>query len=49
MITIKNNFLDEAFIDNFIQNIIKKSQEYKPIWKSNINWGKNIVKDSSLV
>ena len=49
MITTKNNFLDETFINNFIQNIIKKSQEYKPIWKSNINWGENIVKDSSLV
>jgi len=49
MITIKNNFLDETFINNFIQNIIKESQEYKPIWKSNINWGDNIVKGSSLV
>ena len=49
MITIKNNFLDEIFINNFIQNIIKESQEYKPIWKSNINWGENIVKGSSLV
>jgi len=49
MITVKNNFLDEAFINNFIQNIIKESQEYKPIWKSNINWGENIVKGSSLV
>ena len=49
MITIKNNFLDETFINNFIQNIIKESQEYKPIWKSNINWGENIVKGSSLV
>ena len=49
MITVKNNFLDEAFIDNFVKNIIKESQEYKPIWKSNINWGENIVKGSSLV
>ena len=49
MITKKNNFLDETFINNFIQNIIKESQEYKPIWKSNINWGENIVKGSSLV
>ena len=49
MITVKNNFLDETFINNFIQNIIKESQEYKPIWKSNINWGENIVKGSSLV
>ena len=49
MITVKENFLDEAFINNFIQNIIKESQEYKPIWKSNINWGENIVKGSSLV
>ena len=49
MITVKQNFLDETFIHNFIQNIIKESQEYKPIWKSNINWGENIVKGSSLV
>ena len=49
MITVKNNFLDETFIDDFIKNIIKESQEYKPIWKSNINWGDNIVKNSSLV
>ena len=49
MITVKNNFLDETFIDDFIKNIIKESQEYKPIWKSNINWGENIVKGSSLV
>ena len=49
MITVKNNFLDETFIDDFIKNIIKESQEYKPIWKSNINWGENIVKNSSLV
>ena len=49
MITVKQNFLDEVFINNFIQNIIKESQEYKPIWKSNINWGENIVKGSSLV
>ena len=49
MITVKNNFLDETFIDDFIKNIIKESQEYRPIWKSNINWGDNIVKNSSLV
>jgi Rps23 Pro-64 3,4-dihydroxylase Tpa1-like proline 4-hydroxylase len=49
VITVKNNFLDETFIDDFIKNIIKESQEYKPIWKSNINWGENIVKNSSLV
>jgi len=49
VITVKNNFLDETFIYDFIQNIIKESQEYKPIWKSNINWGENIVKGSSLV
>jgi len=49
VITVKNNFLDETFIDDFIKNIIKESQEYKPIWKSNINWGDNIVKNSSLV
>jgi len=49
VITVKNNFLDETFIDDFIKNIIKESQEYKPIWKSNINWGENIVKGSSLV
>ena len=49
MIIVKQNFLDEVFIDNFLQKLIIKSQKYKPIWKSNINWGKNIVKGSSLV
>jgi Rps23 Pro-64 3,4-dihydroxylase Tpa1-like proline 4-hydroxylase len=49
VITVKNNFLDETFIDDFIKNIIKESQEYKPLCKSNINWGENIVKNSSLV
>jgi len=49
MITTKNNFLEESFIYNLVTNIIKESQQYKPIWKSNINWGENIVKGSSLV
>jgi len=49
MITVKHNFLEDFFIDNLLKNIIKESQEYKPIWKSNINWGQNIVKGSSLV
>lgn len=49
MITIKNNFLEESFIYNLVTNIIKESQQYKPIWKANINWGENIVKGSSLV
>lgn len=49
MIIKKSNFLDTSFINNLISNIVKESQEYKPIWKSNINWGENIVKGSSLV
>ena len=49
MITTKNNFLEESFIYNLVTNIIKESQQYKTSWKSNINWGENIVKGSSLV
>ncbi len=48
-ITIKNNFLEVSFLDQLLGSIIKESQQYNPIWKSNINWGENIVKGSSLV
>jgi len=49
MILKKYNFLEVSFIDTLVENVIKESQQYKPIWKSNINWGENIVKGSSLV
>ena len=48
-IVIKNNFLEVSFLDQLLGSIIKESQQYNPIWKSNINWGENIVKGSSLV
>ena len=48
-ITIKHNFLEVSFLNKLLESIVKESQGYKPIWKSNINWGENIVKGSSLV
>lgn len=49
MILKKSDFLDISFIENLMNSVIKESHQYKPIWKSNINWGENIVKGSSLV
>lgn len=49
MISVRHNFLEVSFLEELLKTIVIESREYKPIWKSNLNWANNIVKGSSLV
>jgi Rps23 Pro-64 3,4-dihydroxylase Tpa1-like proline 4-hydroxylase len=49
MIRVYKNFLDVSFLKDLTNKLKNKINVLDPIWTTNLGWGKNIIKSSSIV